>query len=94
MRLDVKRLIRSTALVMVAGTALVGAVARADDDDDDHHHHWKNHHRGYIVVPPGHAYYYVPAPPPVVYYSAPAYGPAYPEPGPPGLNLNFNVPLR
>ncbi len=94
MRLDVKSLTRSCLMVAVVGTALVGTVARADDDDEGHHH-WRHHH-GYYVVPPGHVYY-VPAPPPVVYYPAPVYVPAYPayiDPGPPGINLNFNVPLR
>jgi hypothetical protein len=80
---------------LVLGVAIfTNAAARADDDEWKH---WKHH--GYFV-PPGHVYYggpviYAPRPvvvyePPPVYY-APA--PTYYGP-PPGLNLNFNVPLR
>jgi hypothetical protein len=90
MRLDLRILIRSSLMVAIAGAALVGAAARADDDDEGHH--WKHRH-GYYVVPPGHVYYV--APPPVVYYPQPVYVPAYPMyTSPPGVNLNFNVPLR
>jgi hypothetical protein len=91
------RTILRRAATMLIGAGGVFALATAAQAHDDWHH-WKKHHRHFI--PPGHVYYAPPvyyAPRPVVVYQP---RPVYyaPEPmyygPPPGLNLNFNVPLR
>jgi len=92
-----RTILRRAATIMI-GAGGVFALATAAQAHDGWHH-WKKHHRHF--VPPGHVYYYAPpvyyAPRPVVVYQP---RPVYyaPEPmyygPPPGLNLNFNVPLR
>jgi hypothetical protein len=77
----------------LAGLAVLSVAAGAQAHDQKR---WKHHGRHF--VPPGHAYHA-----PVIVYRAPVYyerAPVYYEPTyyypppPPGLNLNFNVPLR
>jgi hypothetical protein len=96
---------RSWIIAGIVGIAMLGAAAgvRADEGEG----HWKHRHHDhgyygprYVVVPP---HYYAPPryyAPPVVYapaypvYAAPAY-PVYDAPYyAPGVNLNFNIPLR
>lgn len=85
-------------IAMLTGAAMLFGGAAAQAHDGGPPGHWKH---GYWV-PPGHAYYYSAppvfyAPAPVVVYRPPpvVYEPVYPVYGPPpGLNLNFNVPLR
>ena len=100
------RTILRRGATVVIGAGGVFALATAAQAHDGWHHWKKKHHRHFI--PPGHVYYAPPvvyAPRPVVVYQPrPAYyyqpRPVYyaPKPmyygPPPGLNLNFNVPLR
>ncbi|SKA24295.1 hypothetical protein SAMN02745126_04389 [Enhydrobacter aerosaccus] len=93
--------VRRTTATLVAGFGVLTVATAAQAHDEKY---WKRN--GPPFVPPGHVYYTPPVyyappvvyaaprpvvvyPPPMVYEAPPAYyGP------PPGLNLNFNVPLR
>jgi hypothetical protein len=87
------RLGRASAILVIAGLALVGAGSSADARDG----HWGGH--GYYRAP-HHAYHhwyrgwyrpYYYAPPLIVY--PPVVPPAYGYYGPPSLNFGLNVPL-
>jgi hypothetical protein len=86
----------TATVAVIAGLSVLATATGALAHDDDERE-WKHH--GHHFIPPGHVYYYGPpayyAPRPVVVYPAPVYyepAPVYYPP--PGLNLNFNVPLR
>lgn len=91
-----RAMLHRTAAILIGAGGMVAVASAAQAHDD---WHWKKKHRHF--VPPGHVYYYAPpvvyAPPPVVVYRP---RPVYyaPEPmyygPPPGMNLNFNIPLR
>jgi len=86
---------RASAIVAIAGLALIGAGATAEARDG----HWGGHWNGYYHGPHyayhyGYGGWYRPyyyAPPVVVY--PPVAPPAYGYYGPPSLNFGLNVPL-
>ncbi len=89
-----RTILRRAAATLVGACGVLGIATAAQAHDG---WHWKKHR---YFVPPGHVYYSPPvvyAPRPVmVYRPAPVYyapEPVYYGP-PPGLNLNFNIPLR
>ena len=96
MRNNLINMNRSRIVAGIVGLAMLGGAAGAQAGEG----HWKHGRYGYyepeyVFVPPGHVHYY--APRPVIVYPAPVYVPAYPvyaPPAYPGLNLNFNIPLR
>lgn len=90
-----RAMLHRTAAILIGAGGMVAVASAAQAHDD---WHWKKKHRHF--VPPGHVYYAPPvvyAPPPVVVYRPrPVYyapEPTYYGP-PPGMNLNFNIPLR
>jgi hypothetical protein len=96
-----RAILRCATAVLIGAGGLVAVATAAQAHDG---WHWK---KGRYFVPPGHVYYAPPVvyaprpvvvyrPPPVVYAPEPMYyGPPASYYGPPpGLNLNFNIPLR
>lgn len=90
-----RRTWRTATAAAIAGLSVLATATGALADNDEERR-WK--HRRHYFVAPGHVYY---APPvyypqrPVVVYPAPVYyAPAPVYYPPPGLNLNFNIPLR
>lgn len=90
---------RNWVIAAIAGATMLAAATGAQAGEGQWKHGLKHGGPGYyepyyVAVPPGHVRYVVPAP---VYYASPVtYVPAYPvyaAPAP-GLNLNFNIPLR
>ena len=88
---------RASAIIAIAGLALIGAGASAEARDAGHWGggHWHGYyHAPHYAYHYGYGGWYRPyyyAPPPVVVVPSPP--PAYGYYGPPSLNFGLNVPL-
>ncbi len=86
-----------TALLFVAASSGAQAYDHDRDHDNWRHEHWRHEH-GYVHERPvvvRERPVYVERERPVYMAPAPVYAaPMYSQPGPSGLNLNFNIPLN